>query len=438
MSRISVFGLGYVGTVSAVCLANQGHFVVGVDTNKSKVDMVNAGVSPIVEAETSELVHKTVSDGHLRAAMDTRRIIDETDISLICVGTPSKANGSLDLAYVQQVCRQIGEALRDKEGFHVVVGRSTVLPGSTREVILRILETDSGKKAGVDFGICHNPEFLREGTAVHDFLHPPKTVIGELDVASGDRVAHLYDGLDAPLVRVDVETAEMVKYVDNTWHATKICFANEIGNLCKALGLDGHRVMDIFCLDTKLNISASYMKPGFAFGGSCLPKDVRALTYQARMLDLELPLLSGLLSSNKRQVERGLEMIIRLGNKKIGILGFSFKAGTDDLRESPLIEVIERLLGKGYDIKIYDKNVNLSRLIGRNREYLLHRIPHICNLMVDHVEEVLHHAQTIVIGNRSSEFRSIGEMVQNGQAIVDFVRVADQTSLDGKYQGICW
>ena len=438
MMRIGVFGLGYVGAVSAACLADRGHFVVGVDTNADKVDLVNQGFSPIVEEKMPELMAQGVRDGRLRATTDARESIAHTDLSLICVGTPSHANGSLDLSYVEGLCRQIGEALRYKDGYHVVVGRSTMLPRSSRRVILPALEQSSGKKAGTDFGVCYNPEFLREGTAVDDFLHPPKTVIGELEARSGDHVAALYDGLEAPLMRVSLETAEMVKYVDNTWHATKICFANEIGNICKAFGLDGHAVMDIFCRDTKLNISSTYLKPGFAFGGSCLPKDVRALNYHGRRLDLELPLIDSILRSNRQQVGRGLRMITELGNKKIGILGFSFKAGTDDLRESPLVEIIERLLGKGYDIRIYDKNVSLARLVGSNREYLLHRIPHICRLMVDKIDNVLGHAQTVVIGNGSAEFNTILERLHPGQTVVDLVRIGKQTSTDGVYHGICW
>lgn len=438
MSRISVFGLGYVGVVSAACLAKQGHTIIGVDTNVYKVDMVNRGESPIIEEGISDLMGEAVAQNHLRATTDTFECITETEISLICVGTPSKANGSLDLSHVEGVCRQIGDVLKSKDKFHVVMVRSTVLPGSTRQVLIPALEECSGKKAGLDFGICFNPEFLREGTAVYDFFNPPKTVVGELDLNSGDFVVRLYAGLDAPVVRTDIETAEMVKYVDNAWHATKICFANEIGNICRAHNIDGHKVMDIFCLDTKLNLSACYMKPGFAFGGSCLPKDVRALMYRGRHLDLNLPLLSAILPSNIQQVETGLNLITEFGKKRVGVLGLSFKAGTDDLRESPLVEVIERLLGKGYDIKIYDKNVNLARLIGSNKEYLLNRIPHICNLMVDNIRDIIDHAETIVVGNKSQEFQAVLGQLCEGQKVVDLVRIVDQTSDDGKYHGICW
>jgi GDP-mannose 6-dehydrogenase len=290
----------------------------------------------------------------------------------------------------------------------------------------------------VDFGVCNNPEFLREGSAVKDFRCPPKTVIGELDTASGDMLATLYQKIDAPLIRTDLETAEMVKYVDNSWHALKIGFANEIGNLCKSLGADAHEVMNIFCQDRKLNISTAYLLPGFAFGGSCLPKDLRALSYLAKMNDLDLPILTSILPSNEMQVNRGLQLIMDKGNKRVGILGFSFKSGTDDLRESPVIEVIERLLGKGYELRIYDRNVNIASLVGANRDFILNRIPHISRLMVDRVDAVLDFAQTVVIGNKDSEFATVPDRLREGQLIVDLVRITDHRSNNGKYDGICW
>lgn len=438
MGKISIFGLGYVGAVSAGCLANEGHAVLGVDPDETKVSMINSSRSPIIEEGIGELINTAVFNGKLHATTDSWKGVLETEMSLICVGTPSQANGSLDLKYVHRVCQEIGEALKSKNEFHVVTCRSTILPGSMRKVVIPTLEKYSGKQAGVDFGVCNNPEFLREGTAVYDFYNPPKTVIGETDTQSGDILASLYSKLDAPLIRTDIETAEMVKYTDNVWHALKVSFANEIGNISKALSIDGHEVMNIFCQDTKLNLSPYYMKPGFAFGGSCLPKDVRALTYKGRSLDLDLPLLNAILPSNQRQVEKGLEMIMSLGNKKVGILGFSFKAGTDDLRESPLVEIIERLLGKGYDLRIYDKNVNLAKLIGANRDYILNHIPHISKLMAESIDKVLEHAQTIVIGNNASEFKTIMDRLQEHQAIVDLVRITDQKTKVGKYNGICW
>jgi GDP-mannose 6-dehydrogenase len=306
-----------------------------------------------------------------------------------------------------------------------------------RQIVIPVLEEYSGKKAGLDFGICNNPEFLREGSAVWDFRNPPKTVIGEIDCLSGELLASLYTHLNAPLIRTDLETAEMVKYVDNCWHALKVGFANEIGNLSKALSIDGQRVMEIFCQDRKLNISPSYLVPGFAFGGSCLPKDLRALAYKGKSSDLDLPIISSILQSNENQVKRGLELIIGKGNRKIGILGFSFKAGTDDLRESPMIEIIERLLGKGYDLRIYDRNVSMASLVGANRDFILNRIPHVSRLMVGHMEDVLEFAETIVIGNKDPEFRSVAQKAGPAQSIVNFVRIKDGRSENG-YEGICW
>jgi len=435
--RISIFGLGYVGAVSAGCLAQQGHEVIGVDPAQTKVDLINDGRTPIIEKDIGELIAQARRERRLRATRDAVDAIRDSELSLICVGTPSRVNGGLDLSYVRRVCEQIGVALADKDGYHVVVARSTMLPGSMRDVVIPALQETSGKKAGVDFGVCINPEFLREGTAVHDFHFPPKTVIGEIDKRSGDTVAELYRELTAPMIRTDVETAEMVKYTDNVWHALKIGFANEIGNICKAAGIDGHKVMDIFCRDTKLNLSPYYLKPGFAFGGSCLPKDVRALTYKARTLDLDLPILNAILPSNERQIERGLRMVMENGSKRVGVLGFSFKAGTDDLRESPMVEVIERLLGKGYDLKLYDRNVRMAGLVGANRDYILNRIPHISRLMVERLDEVLDFGDTIVIGNGDPEFRGVPYRLRDEQQLVDFVRIADENK-KGNYHGICW
>ena len=436
--KISIFGLGYVGTVSAGCLARNGHEVVGVDPLSTKVDLINAGRSPIIEAQISEILLSVVKSGRLRATCDQDQAIRDTDLSFVCVGTPSQPNGNLDTTYVRRACELIGAALKNKSSRHTVVIRSTVLPGTMRGLIIPILEERSGKKAGVDFGICNNPEFLREGTAVADFDSPPKTVIGEIDRQSGDTVASLYSNLDAPLVRTELETAEMVKYVDNSWHALKIGFANEIGNLCKASGVDGHKVMDIFCKDTKLNIASTYLKPGFAFGGSCLPKDLRALSYHAKTHDLQLPILTSILPSNELQVSRGLQMIIDKGNTRVGVLGFSFKAGTDDLRESPMIEVIERLIGKGYDLRVFDKNVNLAKLVGANRDFILSRIPHISRLMAPSIDEVLEHAETIVIGNKDPDFQSVPQRLSDDQILVDFVRITDRSGDNVRYDGICW
>ena len=436
--KVSILGLGYVGTVLAGCLANDGHEIIGVDPVQTKVNLINNGQSPIIEAEISEIIASSAQAGRLRATDDVAQAIRETQLSFVCVGTPSLPNGNLDLRYIKRVSEQIGRALKDKAARHVVVVRSTILPGTMRNIVIPILEESSGKKAGADFGVCHNPEFLREGSGVEDFNSPPKTVIGELDQASGEMLAAFYGKTDAPLIRTDLETAEMIKYVDNSWHALKIGFANEIGNLCKSFALDAHELMKIFSQDEKLNISSAYLLPGFAFGGSCLPKDLRALAYQARMYDLELPIITSILSSNEMQVARGLQLIMEKGHQRIGVLGFSFKAGTDDLRESPVIEVIERLIGKGYDLRIYDKNVHIASLVGANREFILNRIPHVSRLMVDGIDAVLDHAQTVVIGNRDPDFRNVPERLRDDQVLVDFVRITGRRSEKGKYDGICW
>ena len=436
--NISIFGLGYVGAVTAGCLAREGHTIIGVDANPTKVELINQGQTPIIEKEIGDIIEDAVAQGRLRAVADAAEAVQGSSMSLICVGTPSQMNGRLDLRYVRRVCEEVGAALKSKPNFHVAVVRSTMLPGTMRQVVIPTLEAHSDKRAGEGFGVCNNPEFLREGTAVYDFFHPPKTVIGETDARAGDLLCEIYAELEAPLIRTDIETAEMVKYTDNVWHALKICFANEIGNICKGVGIDSHKVMDIFCQDRKLNISPTYLKPGFAFGGSCLPKDVRALNYKAARLDLDLPVLKSILPSNTVQVERGLQMIMEQGHKKVGILGMSFKAGTDDLRESPVVEVIERLLGKGYDVRIYDRNVNLAGLVGANRDYILNTIPHISGLMVQSMQEILGHAKVLVIGNGDQEFKSILDLKQPDQVVVDLVRIGEKPEQERGYHGICW
>lgn len=436
--KISIFGLGYVGSVSAACFAARGHEVVGVDPNETKVTLMNEGKAPIVEPELGDLMRDAAQKKLLAATGDAASAVAQTDMSFICVGTPSQSNGSLDLSHLGVVCDQIGAALAQKTAFHVVVVRSTILPGTMRNTVIPRLEQASGKKAGIDFGVCNNPEFLREGTAVYDFHNPPKTVIGESDATSGARVQEIYAGLPGPMIRCSVEVGEMVKYADNAWHAVKVSFANEIGKFCKAARIDSHKVMEIFCQDTKLNLSPYYLRPGFAFGGSCLPKDVRALTYKARSLDVSTPMLGSLLFSNKEQVEYGIDMILRAGKRAVGILGFSFKAGTDDLRESPLVDVIERLIGKGFDLRLYDGNVNLARLTGANRSYIYKVIPHIERLMVNTIDNVLAHAETVVIGNNAPEFATVAPRLKPTQTVIDFVRVRAIEEAHGDYHGICW
>lgn len=435
--KISIFGIGYVGCVSAACLARAGHEVMGVDVNPTKVEIINSGASPIVEPGINELIADVVKAGKLSATSDTARAVNSTEISLICVGTPSKPNGSLDLGHVQRVCEQIGAVLATKSARHTIVIRSTMLPGSIESVAQPALESASGKKAGKDFGLCVNPEFLREGSSLKDFYAPPFTLIGTDDEQSGKIVSGLYSEIDAPVFVTSIKTAEMVKYVCNCFHALKVSFGNEIGNICKALDLDSHEVMNVFCADTKLNLSSYYLKPGFAFGGSCLPKDLRAVTYKAKELDVEVPLLTAITMTNRLQIERALDMVLRTGKKRVGVLGFSFKAGTDDLRESPMVTLIETLIGKGIELVIYDRDVSLARLVGSNREYIETEIPHIARLMRGSIEEVLSVADTIVIGNKSEEFRQIESRLRPEQTVIDLVRLFDRPSSNG-YQGICW
>jgi len=431
-------GLGYVGTVSAVCLARSGHKVVGVDTNSVKIGLINSGSSPIIETGIDAPLRQAVREGRLTATLDYRRALAETDLTFVCVGTPSQENGNLDMTHLKSVSKEIGEAIAEKTDFHTVVIRSTVLPGSVEGIVIPLIEAQSAKRAGKDFGVCMNPEFLREGTALFDFENPPKTVIGEFDLRSGDTLERLYEHLNSPLIRVNVRTAEMVKYADNVWHALKVCFANEIGNICKESGIDSHEVMEIFCSDTKLNLSPYYLKPGFAFGGSCLPKDVRALSYLGRELDLETPVMSSILRSNEYQVERALRQVLAKENRKVGVLGFSFKEGTDDLRESPIVELIERLLGKGFELKIYDRNVNIAKIGGANRSYIINKIPHISRLMAQSVEEVLEHGDTLVVGNKAAEFADVPGKLRESQSLIDLVRLDDRAPAAGSYEGICW
>lgn len=438
--RIAIFGLGYVGCVSAACLASEGHQVIGVDVNPLKVEMISAGQSPIIEAQVDDLIRQAVASGALRSTDSVAEAIANADLSFICVGTPSNENGSLNLRYVRNVAREIGQALAGRDDYHVVAVRSTVLPGTVTSEVIPLLEEASGRWVGDDFGVCSNPEFLREGSAVADFHHPPFTLVGEWDERSGDRVAAIYEGIDAPIVRTDLSTAEMVKYVSNAFHALKISFANEIGNFCKKVGVDSHEVMRVFSMDTKLNISSAYLKPGFAFGGSCLPKDLRALLHRARQEDLNLPVLQAIPRSNELQARLGVEMVLRTGKKRVGILGLSFKAGTDDLRESPLVYLTETLLGKGYDLKIYDENVSLARLTGANKQYIEKVIPHISSLLCSSLDEVLSTSDVLVVGNRlPTAAASLLDEVSGNHIVIDLARVRESLEgMDENYQGICW
>jgi GDP-mannose 6-dehydrogenase len=437
--NVSVFGLGYVGSVSAASFAADGHTVIGVDVNPDKVASLNEGRSPIVEKGLDELIRAGAANGSLRATPSTEEAVRASDLSLLCVGTPSRKNGSLDLTYLERVCEQIGTALKQKDAYHVVVVRSTVLPGTTHELVIPTLERASGKQYGTGFGVTVNPEFLREGTAIQDFRHPPLTLVGHNYKSDAAPTAALYGRVEAPLVNTSIRTAEMIKYASNTWHALKVCFANEIGNLCKRVGIDSHDVMDIFCRDEKLNLSSYYMKPGFAFGGSCLPKDVRALQYRAKEVDLQMPVIQAILGSNQLQIQHALEQVTESGRKRVGLLGFSFKAGTDDLRESPIVILAEALLGKGYDLRIYDRNVSIARLVGANKEYINTQIPHLSSLLCESIDDVLDHAEVIVVGNAAPEFSDALKRTRPDQVVVDLVRVkADRGDIPGQYQGICW
>lgn len=433
--KVNIFGLGYVGCVSSVCFANSGHRVLGIDIDKTKVDKINQGKSPIVEPGLEDALQTALSSDRLRATTDD---LEPADISIVCVGTPSDENGGLRLDYIKRVAEQIGESLRDLDSYHVVNIRSTVLPGTVESELIPRMERCSGKKAGEDFGVCMNPEFLREGTSIYDFHNPPMTIIGELDERSGDVVAGLYDQLEAPLLRTSLKVAEMVKYSCNAFHALKITFANEIGNLCKRLGIDSHQVMDLFCRDTKLNLSTYYLKPGFAFGGSCLPKDLRALLREARNQDVECPVLDSVLKSNDQQIETAYRMIEKTGKKKIGFVGLSFKPGSDDLRESATVELIEKLIGKGFDVRIYDKEVALARIIGANKEYIEFAIPHVSSLMVDSLSEVIESSEVVVLTKKTDEVAH-GLPVDDGETrIVDLVRIWSERQSDDRYDGICW
>jgi GDP-mannose 6-dehydrogenase len=437
--RVSVFGLGYVGSVSAASFAADGHDVIGVDVNADKVAAINQGRSPIVEPGLDALLTRGTAERRLRATTDTAEAVHGTDLSLICVGTPSRRNGSLDLCYLERVCDQIGEAIRGKDAYHVVVVRSTVLPGTTHDVVIPALEQHSGKKYGEGFGVAVNPEFLREGTALKDFRQPPLTLVGHNHSADAVPTKALYEGIDAPLFSTTIRVAEMMKYTSNAWHAVKVVFANEIGNLCKRVGVDSHEVMDIFCQDNKLNLSPYYLKPGFAFGGSCLPKDVRALQYRAREVDLDMPLIGSVLGSNRLQVEHALDRIIDTGRKKIGLLGFSFKAGTDDLRESPLVILAEALLGKGCELRIYDRNVSLARLVGANKQYIEEQIPHLSRHLCNSIDDVIDASEVIVVGNGAPEFAEAVTRCRADQVVIDLVRLpVDFSRMQAKYDGICW
>jgi GDP-mannose 6-dehydrogenase len=434
--NLSVVGLGYVGAVCSACFANEGHNVIGVDIDRVKVDLINFGKAPIVEKDLDDYIKRNVEAGRLKATTDLKYAIQNSDITIISVGTPSKANGDIDLRYIKEAAKSIGEVLKEKESFHIVSMRSTVLPGTGRNIVIPIIEKYSGKKVGVDFGYVSNPEFLRESTAIWDFYNPPKTVIGASDERSRDTFVKLYEFLNAPLFTTEIEVAEMVKYTDNSWHAVKVTFANEIGMIAKKLGIDSHKVMDIFCADTKLNISTYYLKPGFAFGGSCLPKDVKALTYKAKSLDEDTKLLNSLMPSNEYQIKRVFKDFIKpLRKRKVAVLGLTFKAGTNDLRESPVLELTEMLIGKGYFVKLYDPNLLKSKESGADKELLENELWHINERLSSSLKEAVKDSDIVIIGNRNDEFKEVEKF--SDKYVIDLVRLFDKKSND-KYIGIAW
>src|SRR5580704_10357498 len=421
--RVSVFGLGYVGSVTTACLASRGHAVTGVDMSRSKVEELDAGRSPIVEPGMKELVEQAHRSALLRATADSTAAVMETDISFLCVGTPSLRSGKLDLGHVEPVCREIGQVLKRKNAFHLVVLRSTVLPGTAESIVIPALEQTSGKRLGKDFGVCVNPEFMREGTAVADFLEPSMTIIGAAHEQHAALLRELYAWIPGRIFETSFRSAEMVKYVCNAWHALKVVFANEVGTLAKGLGVDAESVTEIFTADTKLNISPTYLKPGFAFGGSCLPKDVRALSYRAKELDLNLPLFQSILASNEEHLDRAVDMVLATGKKKIALLGLSFKAATDDLRESPQVQLVKRLLGEGRQIRIWDDNVSLGHLIGSNRQYIEEVIPHIGSLLCSSLEETLRGADVVVISTRGVDCDTLQRNLRSDQFVIDLVNL---------------
>ena len=434
--NISIFGLGYVGCVGAACLAKLGHHVIGNDVSENKVNLINQGKPTIIEAEIDDLIREGHDKGLIEATMDYHYAVHHSEVSFIVVGTPSSKEGHLNLNYIYNVARQLGEALKDKDEFHIVAIRSTVLPG-TNQKVGEIIAEASGKERGMDFTVVSNPEFLREGTSVQDYMNPPLTLIGTDSELAEAKFRKIYKDIPGEFISTDIKVAEMMKYVNNTFHALKIVFGNEVGNICKALDIDSHKVMEIFCKDKQLNISPYYFKPGFAYGGSCLPKDSKALRTLAHDLYVDVPVLNAIDPSNEIQKKIAVDIIESKGKRKVGILGLSFKAGTDDLRNSPIVDVAEALYGKGYEIHIYDKNVRVSQLTGTNADFIAAKLPHLHEIITDDLDAVCSQCDTLVITNKEKEFADVPARYPH-KCIVDLVRQFKTLDYDGNYEGISW
>ncbi len=440
MQNISVLGLGYVGAVTAGCLASKGHHVLGVDTNTTKIAKIQAGRSPVLEPGLDELINESHAAGRLQATTDTASAVRDTNLTFLCVGTPSLRMGRLDLSSVERSCREAGEALRSKSSFHWFILRSTILPGTAEELAIPTIEAASGKRAGIDFAICTNPEFTREGCAVPDFLTPTMTVFGAADPAHLNPLRQVYNWVPGQIFETSLRVSEMVKYACNTFHALKVSFANELGILCKETGVDAEAVTKILTSDTKLNISPAYLTPGFAFGGSCLPKDVRALAYKARELDLNLPLLEAIMPSNEAHIERAVEAILRSRRKRVAVLGLSFKAKTDDLRESPMVKLIKNLIGEGCKVRIWDRDVALGQLLGTNLQYIEEEIPHLGSLLSDDLQSILQNADIVVLGTKAVDPDALRAGLQADQIVIDLVSARRPECLNGRssFEGLCW
>lgn len=437
--KISIFGLGYVGAVSMACLARDGHQVTGVDVDPLKLELIRSGKSPIVEEGIQDLTRDVVASGRVLVTSDVAATIRDTDLSFVCVGTPSSANGSQDMTFIRRVMESIGAALAQKAAFHTVVLRSTVQPGTLDELVRPTLEKASGKVADKDFGLAFQPEFLREGTSIKDYDRPPITIVGTRSTRAADVLREVFGHLPCEFVVTSIGVAEMQKYAANAFHAVKITFANEIGRLCRAVDVDARQVMELICKDKQLNISPAYLRPGFAFGGSCLPKDLRALTYMGKTRDVTTPMLGGVLGSNRAHIDYAIDQVMQGDTRRVGMIGLSFKKGTDDLRESPLVSVAERLIGKGYDLRIYDPEVNLSRLIGANKRFIEQSIPHIGNLMVGSCEEAVRHGDVILVGLGGKDIDAVLEKeLTSRHAVVDLVGLPGRNVGGSRYSGICW